>query len=123
MVPISGVFLGYILVVAVLCLAHNPTAFVAAVIAYVVIYYFSIPYLFGLAAALDRTGRWAAAAGSAFLLGCAACPLFAGSLIAGTGYVGLAAACIAVLLIAWALAALACRRLRLDTTPLADYQH
>jgi predicted MFS family arabinose efflux permease len=111
-VPISGVFLGYILVVTVLCLAHNPTAFVASVIAYIVIYYFSIPYLFGLAAALDRTGRWAAAAGSAFLLGCAACPLFAGSLIEGTGYAGFAAACVAILLVAWALAALVCQRLR-----------
>ena len=29
-------------------------------------------YLFGLAAALDRSGRWAAAVGSAYLLGFAA---------------------------------------------------
>jgi predicted MFS family arabinose efflux permease len=122
MVPISGVFLGYILVVTVLCLAHNATAFVAAVIAYIIIYYFSLPYLFGLAAALDRTGRWAAAAGSAFLLGCAACPLFAGSLIEGTGYVGLAVACVAILLVAWALAAVVCRRLRKGTTALAEFQ-
>jgi predicted MFS family arabinose efflux permease len=111
MVPISGVFVGYILVVMVLCLVHNPIAYVAAVIAYIVIYYFSMPYLFGLAAALDRSGRWAAAAGSAFLLGCAACPLFAGSLIEATGYVGFAAACVVVLLVAWAFAAAVCQRL------------
>jgi predicted MFS family arabinose efflux permease len=118
MVPISGVFVGYILVVMVLCLAHNPIAYVAAVIAYIVIYYFSMPYLFGLAAALDRSGRWAAAAGSAFLLGCAACPLFAGSLIEATGYVGFAAACVAVLLVAWAFAAAVCQRLSRAKGPI-----
>jgi predicted MFS family arabinose efflux permease len=124
MVPLSGVFAGYILVVAILCLAHHPIAYVATVIAYIVIYYFSMPYLFGLAAALDRTGRWAAAAGSAFLLGCAVCPLFAGSLIEATGYVGFAAACVAVLLIAWALAAAVCRRLGRTKSAIrfADFQ-
>src|SRR6185295_8046539 len=124
MVPLSGVFAGYILVVAILCLAHHPIAYVATVIAYIVIYYFSMPYLFGLAAALDRTGRWAAAAGSAFLLGCAVCPLFAGSLIEATGYVGFAAVCVAILLVAWIFAAAVCRRLSRAQGPvgLADFQ-
>jgi predicted MFS family arabinose efflux permease len=124
LLPISGVFAGYILVVMVLCLAHNPIAYVTTVIAYIVIYYFSMPYLFGLAAALDRAGRWAAAGGSAFLLGCAACPLFAGSLIEATGYAGFAAACVAVLLVAWCFAAVVCRRLSRAKRPIrvADFQ-
>jgi len=111
MLPVSGIFAGYILVVLALCLSQSSIAYVAAVIIYIVIYYFSIPYLFGLAAALDRTGRWAAAGGSAFLLGCAAGPLVAGSLIASNGYIGFAAGCVTILLVAWALAAVVCQRL------------
>jgi predicted MFS family arabinose efflux permease len=111
MIPLSGVFAGYTLVVAVLCFSQNATAYVVTVVGFVVIYYFSMPYLFGLAAALDRTGRWAAAGGSAFLLGCAAGPLFAGTMIEGAGYAGLAVACVAILLVAWCFAAIVCQRL------------
>jgi predicted MFS family arabinose efflux permease len=119
MIPISVVFLGYTLVVTVLCLSHNAIAYVATVIVFLAIYYFSMPYLFGLAAALDRTGRWAAAAGSAFLLGCAAGPLFAGTMIEAVGYTGLAVACVAILLVAWGFAAVVCQRLsRSDGTVL-----
>jgi hypothetical protein len=45
--------------VLVLCLSHNSTAYVVALIASLVIFYFSIPYLFGLAAALDRRKLYA----------------------------------------------------------------
>jgi predicted MFS family arabinose efflux permease len=124
MIPLSAVFAGYALVVAVLCLAHNAVVYVTTVIAFVVIYYFSMPYLFGLAAALDRTGRWAAAAGSAFLLGCAAAPLFAGTMIEGAGYTGLAVACVAILLVGWGLATVVCQRLSRGSgaVPLAEPQ-
>jgi len=111
MTPISGFFVGYVLVVLVLCLSPSPVAYVTAVIAFVIIYYFSMPYLFGLAATLDRAGRWAAVVGSAFLLGCAAGPLFAGMVIEGAGYSGLAAACVAILIVAWGFAAVVCQRL------------
>jgi predicted MFS family arabinose efflux permease len=111
-IPISGFCVGFALFVLVLCLWRNPTAYVVAVVASVVIYYFSMPYLFGLAAALDRRGRWAAAAGSAYLLGFAAGPLAAGAVIGAAGYASLAAACVAITAAAWGLAIVVNQRLR-----------
>ena len=110
-IPISGFCVGFILVALALCLSRNPTAYVVALVASGVIYYFSIPYLFGLAAALDRSGRWAAAAGSAYLIGFAAGPLVAGAVIAAAGYAGLAAVCVAITAAAWGLAMVVIRRL------------
>jgi predicted MFS family arabinose efflux permease len=110
--PISGFCVGFIGFVLVLCLWRDPTAYVVAVVASVIIYYFSMPYVFGLAAALDRRGRWAAAAGSAYLIGFAAGPLFAGSVIAAAGYAGLAAACATITAAAWGLAMAVDRQLR-----------
>jgi predicted MFS family arabinose efflux permease len=109
-IPISGFCAGFALVVLALCLWRNPTVYVAALVASVVIYYFSIPYLFGLAAALDRNGRWAAAAGSAYLLGFAAGPLVAGSVIGAAGYAGLAGVCVAITAAAWGLAMIVIRQ-------------
>jgi predicted MFS family arabinose efflux permease len=111
-VPISGFSVGSMVVTLVLCLSHDPTAYVIALVAWGAIYYFSIPYLFGLAAALDRSGRWAAAAGSAYLLGFAAGPLAGGAVIAATGYAGLAVAGVALTAAAWGLAMIVNRRLR-----------
>ena len=110
-IPISAFCVGLIFVALTLCLLHNPIAYVVALVASGIVYYFSIPYLFGLAAALDRSGRWAAAAGSAYLLGFAAGPLVAGAVIAATGYAGLAAVCVAITVVAWALAMIVIRRL------------
>ena len=110
-IPITGFCVGFSLVTLALCLWRNPTAYVVALVASVVIYYFSIPYLFGLAAALDRSGRWAAAAGSAYLLGFAAGPVVAGAVIAAAGYANLAAVCVAITAAAWGLAMVVNRRL------------
>lgn len=110
-IPISGFSLSFILVALVLCLSHSTTVWGAALVASVVIFYFSMPYLFGLAAALDRGGRWAAAAGSAYLLGFAAGPLVAGAAISATGYAGLAAVCVANTTAAWGLAMVVNQRL------------
>lgn len=104
MLPISAFCFGYVLVALVLCLWRDPHAYGVAVVMSAVLYYFSLPYLFGLAAALDRNGRWAAAAGSAHLLGFAIGPVFAGVVIAGTGYASLAALCVAMMVAAWAFA-------------------
>ncbi len=109
-IPISGFCAGFALVTLALCLWRNPTVYVVALVASVVIYYFSIPYLFGLAAALDRNGRWAAAAGSAYLLGFAAGPLVGGSVIAAAGHAGLAGVCAAITAAAWGLAMVVIRR-------------
>ncbi len=103
-IPISAFCLGYVFVALVLCLWEDPVAYMGAVVVSAVLYYFSLPYLFGLAAALDQNGRWAAAAGSAYLLGFAAGPMFAGAAIATAGYTGLATACVALTLIGWAFA-------------------
>jgi len=111
-IPISGFCAGFVLCALVLCLSHDRSVYTVALVASVVIYYFSIPYLFGLAAALDRSGRWAAAAGSAYLLGFAAGPLVAGAVIAAAGYAGFAAACVALTAVAWGLAMAVNRRLR-----------
>lgn len=103
-VPISAFCLGYVVVALVLCLWTNPVAYSVAVILSAVLYYFSLPYLFGLAAALDQSGRWAAAAGSAYLLGFAAGPVFTGAVIAASGYASLATVCVTMTIVAWALA-------------------
>ncbi|MGF6177735.1 hypothetical protein [Ensifer sp. 4252] len=102
-IPISAFCLGYGIVALILCLWKDPVAYSVAVIASAVLYYFSLPYLFGMAAALDRSGRWAAAAGSAYLLGFAAGPFFAGAVIDASGYATLATVCIAMTVVAWAL--------------------
>ncbi len=103
-IPISAFCLGYVVVTLVLCVWENAVAYSVAVIVSAVLYYFSLPYLFGLAAALDRSGRWAAAAGSAYLLGFAAGPVFTGAVIAASGYASLAAVCVSMTIAAWALA-------------------
>ncbi|KSV69108.1 hypothetical protein N183_30240 [Sinorhizobium sp. Sb3] len=103
-IPISAFCLGYMLVAFVLCLWKDPVAYSVAVIVSAVLYYFSLPYLFGLAAALDHSGRWAAVAGSAYLLGFAAGPIFAGAVVAASGYASLAVGCVAMTVAAWILA-------------------
>lgn len=110
-IPISGFCVAFILITLVLCLSHDPTAYVVALVASFVIFYFSVPYMLGLAAALDRSGRWAAAACSAYLLGFAAGPLVGGVVIASAGYGGLAAVCILITVVAWGLAMIVNRRL------------
>jgi len=109
-IPISGFCVAFSLFALALIISRNPIVYVIALVASAAIYYFSLPYLFGLAAALDRSGRWAAAAGSAFLLGYAAGPLAGGAVIARSGYTGLAVFCVAVTTIAWGFTLLVCRR-------------
>jgi predicted MFS family arabinose efflux permease len=110
--PITVSCLAFAAVVLMLCLWREPTAFVSALLSSIMLYYFSTPYLLGLAAALDHTGRWAAAAGSAYLFGFAAGPLLAGATIAARGYSGLAAVCVALMVPVLGLALFVDRRLR-----------
>ncbi|MGO1075775.1 MFS transporter [Inquilinus sp. CA228] len=111
-IPISGFCVVFALVTLALCLSHDQTTYIVALVASGIIYYFSMPYLFGLAAALDCSGRWAAAAGSAYLLGFAAGPLAAGAVIGALGYASLAAACVAITAAAWGLAMIVNRHLK-----------
>lgn len=109
--PITVSCIGFSLVVLVLCLWREPAAYVSALLASILLYYFSTPYLLGLAAALDHTGRWAAAAGSVYLFGFATGPLLAGTAIAVGGYPGLAAVCVALMVPVWVLALFVNQRL------------
>jgi predicted MFS family arabinose efflux permease len=110
-IPITGFCVAFILISLTLCLSRNPTAYVVALVGSGVVYYFSIPYLFGMAAALDRNGRWAAAAGSAYLIGFAAGPVVGGAVIEAAGYGALAALCIVLTIAAWGLTLLVNRGL------------
>ncbi|MGE6784181.1 MFS transporter [Ensifer adhaerens] len=103
-IPITGFCVAFILVQLALCLSRDPIAYVVALVGSGIVYYFSIPYLFGIAAALDRNGRWAAAAGSAYLIGFAAGPIVGGAVIDAAGYGALAAVCILLTVAAWGLA-------------------
>jgi len=110
-IPISGFCVAFTFFTLVLCLWRNPTAYFVALVASFIIFYFSVPYMLGLAAVLDRNGRWAAAACSAYLLGFAAGPLAGGAVIAAADYAGLGAACVALTAVAWGLAMFVNRRL------------
>lgn len=114
--PITVSCLGFAAVVLVLCLWREPSAYVSALLASIMLYYFSTPYLLGLAAALDHTGRWAAAAGSVYLFGFAAGPLLAGAVIGAGGYTGLAAGCVALMVPVWILALVVNEYLRASAT-------
>ncbi len=101
--PITVFCVVFSLLAIVICINQNPVVYVGALILTVVFFYFSVPYLFGLAAALDRQGRWAAAAGSAYLLGFAVGPAFAGTVIETFGYPALGYASALVTMTAWGL--------------------
>jgi predicted MFS family arabinose efflux permease len=120
-IPISAFCCGYALVALALCLWQDRTAYVAAVVGSVVLYYFSMPYLFGLAAAIDRSGRWAAAAGSAYLLGFAAGPVLGGVVISAAGYASLAAVCVAMAASAWSLAMIVVSRGLSEESSTAEF--
>ncbi len=96
----------------VICVFSNPIIYIAALMLSVVFFYFSVPYLFGLAAALDKQGRWAAAAGSAYLLGFAVGPAFAGSMIEWFGYPGFGISCAIGSIVAWLLLMIVVRDLK-----------
>lgn len=83
MVPVTGVFLGTGLNCSMLVLTTNPSLFIAGIAFYGFLYAFSIPYVLGIATALDKTGRVATAT-----LGYTMVPYSLGPVF--FGYVGLA---------------------------------
>jgi predicted MFS family arabinose efflux permease len=120
-IPILLSCAGFSVVVLVLCFWRDFMGYLFALVASLMIYYFSTPYFFGLAAALDRTGRWAAAAGSIYLLGFAAGPLVAGTAIAAAGYTGLAVVCIGIMIPVCCLAIAVNRRLAAASPALSEH--
>ena len=110
-VPISVFSVAFSIIAIVLCVNTHPVIYVVALVLSVVFFYFSVPYLFGLAAALDQQGRWAAAAGSAYLLGFAVGPAFAGTMIEWYDYIGLGVASVIATILAWILLLVVVRNL------------
>jgi predicted MFS family arabinose efflux permease len=69
--------------------ATTPEMYIASQLVWGVTYLFILPYFLGTVAALDRLGRWSAAAGAAMSIGVAIGPGVAGSLASNVGYGGL----------------------------------
>ena len=117
--PISGVLGLFALNALVLCGADTPAVYVPALMSTVILYYFSVPYCFGLAAALDHEGRWAAAVGSAYLVGFAVGPAVGGNVIEWSGYTALAWLVVLTCVVSWAMLMLVIRQLPPVSTELA----
>jgi len=99
----GAVSLGYVLG------EHSQAVYTMAVMLIATTYFYALAYLTALAAALDRHGRIAAAAGSFLTLGIAVGPAISGLLVAegGYAYVGGGIAAIVVLTLLFALVPLA----------------
>ena len=102
-IPISTFCIWYAATSLVLCLNSDATIYIVAVMSSFISFYFAVPYLFGLAAVLDKKGRLAAAAGSVYLLGFAFGPMFAGNLIEWYGYAGLGFASASTTMLSWSI--------------------
>lgn len=86
--------------------AASGTTYAVAQIGWGLAFYFTAPYMMGLAASLDRQGRWTVTAGALMMLGAAIGPLVAGSAIENWGYPGFAwlmMACTAVAFVSFFL--------------------
>jgi MFS family permease len=64
----------------------DPVIFAVAEVVYHAALFFTVPYLFGMAAELDRHGRLVAMAGGSILLGGSLGPAIGGALISWQGY-------------------------------------
>jgi len=69
--------------------ARSPMEYQASQIAWGLAFYVALPYVMGLAAALDRQGRWTVAAGGVAILGSALGPAAAGLTLQHGGTTGL----------------------------------
>ncbi|WP_414902242.1 MFS transporter [Sphingomonas flavalba] len=85
----------------------NATVFAIVEVVYHAFLFFTAPYLFGLAAELDPSGRIVASAGGALLFGGSLGPVIGGYLIAIAGFAAIGAFILAsvavVMLLAWQL--------------------
>jgi predicted MFS family arabinose efflux permease len=121
MLPITVFLSAFIVIALVLCTNTNPYIFVLFQSFSGIFFYFSVPYLFGLAAALDEQGRWAAAAGSAYLLGFASGPGIAGIAVETVGYPGLGMVCATSFATTWVLFGLVIKRLKTSSSDTAGH--
>lgn len=93
----------------------DPAIFAVAEVVYHAALFFTVPYLFGMAAELDRHGRLVAVAGGSILLGGSLGPAIGGALISWQGYPAIGGfiivAMAVVTIVAWRL------QRRLDSEP------
>jgi MFS family permease len=82
--------------------ASSGTTYAVAQVGWGLAFYFTAPYMLGLAASLDRQGRWTVSAGAMMMLGAAMGPLMAGSAIESWGYAGFARLLMACTAVAFA---------------------
>jgi DHA1 family inner membrane transport protein len=82
--PVMAGTLAAILGNAAFHASHSPLVYAAANVATAIIWFFAVPYLLGVCAAFDKTGRSAALAGLFSKLGYATGP-YAASLLIGSG--------------------------------------
>lgn len=66
--------------------AGSVALYLWGLLAWGIAFYFALPFLLGTAAALDRLGRWAAAAGGVSAVGIALGPSAAGGMVSAWGY-------------------------------------
>jgi predicted MFS family arabinose efflux permease len=88
-----------------------PLSFVATNLILAVAYFFALPYMLGMTAALDRLGRWSAVAIGVMSCGGALGPGLAGLVIDPTSYTGLAWLCPGLTVVALLLLIPVARRL------------
>jgi len=86
---------------------NDPVVFTVVEIVYHAFLFFTVPYLFGMAAELDRHGRLVPIVGGSILMGGAIGPAIGGTLIAWQGYPSIGGfillAMTVVMVLAWRL--------------------
>jgi predicted MFS family arabinose efflux permease len=88
--PLVLGLLGIVASTVALVQTVDVTVFIAADAVWAFFCFFTIPYLSGLLAALDRRGQWSATGAGVSAIGVALGPALGGSLIAATSYAALA---------------------------------
>jgi predicted MFS family arabinose efflux permease len=96
--PIGAGTLAIAACVALTGAAHQEVPFAFGEIAWNAVYPFVLSYLLGLAATLDREGRWGVLAGASSSIGVACGPLAGTLLVSAAGYPAMGATLAAVLL-------------------------
>ncbi|SEL64744.1 MFS transporter [Streptacidiphilus jiangxiensis] len=96
--PIGAGTLAIAACVALTGAAHHEAPFAFGEIAWNAVYPFVLSYLLGLAATLDREGRWGVLAGAASSIGVACGPLAGTLLVSAAGYPAMGVTLAAVLL-------------------------
>lgn len=84
--PLLSGYLGILLAIGLVTSALSSVAFIAGQIVFSFFYFFVSPYVMGLAADLDRSGRVASALSGALLIGAGLGPLLGGLLVQAHSY-------------------------------------